>query len=282
MRCAFIADTGTGDMNQTIVGEGLSKLIKNKDIKFVLLGGDNFYQNGCKDKNDPQFKTAFEIPYKHIPNDIKFFGCLGNHCIHHPNGHNAQFDYSEQSIEKDMKFILPYHYYDFGKKGLFRVFVIDSNLENMNKKLKREQSRIISKKIRESKEPWKILMLHSPLMSPGEHGNLKEPHSRYVKNIVKNGIDLLCSGHDHLQACIKMKINNKDIIQVVNGAGAKPYFDDDDDYVHPEYIDNKKGCELLHSNTELGYCMFDMKPKSLEIFYYDKNNNELFKHKISK
>ena len=281
MRCAFIADTGTGDMNQTIVGEGLSKLIKNKDIKFVLLGGDNFYQNGCKDKNDPQFKTAFEIPYKDIPNDIKFFGCLGNHCIHHPNGHYAQFDYSEHSIEKDMKFILPYHYYDFGKKGLFRVFVIDSNLENMNKKLKREQSRIISKKIRESKEPWKILMLHSPLMSPGEHGNLKEPHSRYVKNIVKNGIDLLCSGHDHLQACIKMKINNKDIIQVVNGAGAKPYFDDDD-YVHPEYIDNKRDCKLLHYNTELGYNMFDMKPKSLEIFYYDKNNNELFKHKISK
>ena len=281
MRCAFIADTGTGDNNQRIVGIGLSKLIKNKNIKFCLLGGDNFYENGCSDKNDLQFKSAFEIPYKHISNDIKFFGCLGNHCIHHPNGHNAQFDYSEHSIEKDMKFILPYHFYDFGKKGLFRVFVIDSNLENMNKKLMREQSRIISKKIKESNEPWKILMLHSPLMSPGEHGNLKEHHSRYVKNIVKNGIDLLCSGHDHLQACIKMKINNKDIIQVVNGAGAKPYFEDDD-HVHPEYIENKKGCELLHVNTELGYNMFDMKPKSLEILYFDKNNNELFKHKISK
>ena len=80
-----------------------------KDIKFVLLGGDNFYENGCANKNDSKFKTAFEIPYKHIPNDIKFFGCLGNHCIHHPNGHNAQFDYSEHSIENDMKFILRFN-----------------------------------------------------------------------------------------------------------------------------------------------------------------------------
>ena len=36
-----------------------------------------------------------------------------------------------------MKFVLPHHFYDFGKRGLFRVFVIDSNLENMNDKLKR-------------------------------------------------------------------------------------------------------------------------------------------------
>jgi DNA repair exonuclease SbcCD nuclease subunit len=281
MRCAFIADTGTGDSNQRLVGKGLSKLVKDKDIKFILLGGDNFYENGCKDKNDILFKTAFEIPYKNIPNDIKFFGCLGNHCIHHPNGHNAQFDYSDYSIEKDMKFILPYHFYDFGKRGLFRAFVIDSNLENMNEKLKKEQSRTISKKIRESKEPWKILMCHHPLMSPGEHGNLEEPHSTYLKNIIKNGIDLICSGHDHLQACIKMKIKNKGVIQVVNGAGAKEYYDSDE-YVHPEYINNKRGCELLHENTQLGYCMFDIKPKSLEILYFDKNNNELFKHKISK
>ena len=281
MKCAFIADTGTGDMNQRLVGKGLSELVKNKDIKFCLLGGDNFYENGCSDKNDPQFKTAFEIPYKHIPNDIKFFGCLGNHCIHHPNGHNAQFDYSEQSIEKDMKFVLPHHFYDFGKRGLFRVFVIDSNLEDMNEKLKKEQSRTISKKIRESKEPWKILMCHHPLMSAGDHGNMKEPHSTYLKNIIKNGIDLICSGHDHLQCCIQMKIKNKNVIQVVNGAGAKPYLDGDD-YVHPEYINDKRGCKLLHFNTELGYCMFDMKPKSLKIHYFNQNNNELFSHKISK
>ena len=62
-------------------------------------------------------------------------------------------------------------------------------------------------------------------------------------------------------------IKNKNIIQVVNGAGAKPYLDGDD-YVHPEYINDKKGCKLLHFNTELGYCMFDMKPKTLKIHYY--------------
>ena len=66
-------------------------------------------------------------------------------------------------------------------------------------------------------------MCHHPLMSPGEHGNLEEPYSTYLKNIIKNGIDLVCSGHDHLQSCIQMKIKNKNVIQVINGAGAKPY-----------------------------------------------------------
>ena len=46
-------------------------------------------------------------------------------------------------------------------------------------------------------------MCHHPLMSAGEHGNLEEPYSTYLKNIIKNGIDLVCSGHDHLQCCIE-------------------------------------------------------------------------------
>ena len=50
MRCAFIADTGTGCNIQKSVGKGLSKLIKQSKIKFVLLGGDNFYPDGCTGK----------------------------------------------------------------------------------------------------------------------------------------------------------------------------------------------------------------------------------------
>ena len=281
MRCAFIADTGTGCDFQKSVGKGLSKLIKQSKIKFVLLGGDNFYPDGCSCKDDPLFTTHFETPYKSISNDIKFFGCLGNHDIHNPNGHKAQFDYSEHSIENDMKFVLPNHFYDFGHKDLFQVFVIDGNLENMDGDLKSHQSKTICKEIKKSEAIWKILMIHTPLVSPGEHGNLSGDDEKYVKNIIRKGINLVCSGHDHLQSCVNMKIGGKDVIQIINGAGAKPYLDGDD-YIHPEYISKKRGCKLLHVNTELGYCMFDMKPKSLEIFYYDKNNNELFKHKISK
>ena len=80
-----------------------------------------------------------------------------------------------------------------------------------------------------------------------------------------------------------MKIKNKNIIQVVNGAGAKPYLDGECKIcLIPEYINDKRECKLLHFNTELGYCMFDMKPKTLKIHYFDQNNNELFSHKISK
>jgi|TARA_Y100000389_G_scaffold111124_1_gene108207 hypothetical protein len=281
MKLGFIADTGTGCNSQYNVADGFTKLIKDENINLVLLGGDNFYENGCTNKNDNKFKTAFESPYKNIPNDVKFYGCLGNHDIHHPNGHQAQFDYSKYSRENDMKFVLPYHFYDFGKKDLFRVFVIDSNLENMDPHLKSVQSREIGKRIKETSEPWKILMLHTPLISPGEHGCLNGGCDRYVKNIIKKGIDVVCSGHDHLQACAEMKIGNKKVIQVVNGAGAKPYYEGED-HIHSEYINNKRGCNLLHCNTELGYCMFHPTKKSFKIYYFDNNNKELFSHKILK
>ena len=42
MKCAFIADTGTGDMNQKLVGKGLSELVKNKgntDVKIKFNNG---------------------------------------------------------------------------------------------------------------------------------------------------------------------------------------------------------------------------------------------------
>ena len=281
MRCAFIADTGTGCDYQKSVAKGLSKLIKQEKIKFVLLGGDNFYPDGCAGKDDSLFTTHFETPYKSISNDIKFFGCLGNHDIHHPNGHNAQFDYSEHSIENDMKFILPNHFYDFGHKDLFQVFVIDGNLENMNEDLKSEQTKTTCKEIKKSKAIWKVLMVHTPLVSPGEHGPLMGTDEKYVKHIVRKGIDLVCSGHDHLQACINMKIGDKNVIQVINGAGAKPYFKSDK-YIHPEYVSKKRGCDLLHVNTELGYCCFDFTPKKLKIDFLNIKNDILFTKNITK
>ena len=55
MKLGFIADTGTGCNSQYNVADGFTKLIKDKNIKLVLLGGDNFYENGCAHKNDNKF-----------------------------------------------------------------------------------------------------------------------------------------------------------------------------------------------------------------------------------
>ena len=46
MKCAFIADTGTGDMNQRLVGKGLSELVKNKSKDMTKAEAEKY----CKDE----------------------------------------------------------------------------------------------------------------------------------------------------------------------------------------------------------------------------------------
>ena len=48
MKCAFIADTGTGDINQRLVGKGLSELVKNKDI-MIDFEKTTFLTHLCKE-----------------------------------------------------------------------------------------------------------------------------------------------------------------------------------------------------------------------------------------
>ena len=44
---------------------------------FVVLLGDNFYEDGVASVDDPQWQTKFEDPYANI--DLPFYAVLGNH-----------------------------------------------------------------------------------------------------------------------------------------------------------------------------------------------------------
>ena len=99
----------------------------NKIISFVMFGSkdfkksSNFYDAIFKPLEIKKIVTTKNyIGYGHLsdPNDIKFYACLGNHCIYNESGkgHEAQFDYSRLSSDKNGKFVHPYHFYDFGKK----------------------------------------------------------------------------------------------------------------------------------------------------------------------
>ena len=76
---SVIGDMGSGNKLQFKVAKSLTNIIKNNNCKFVCGLGDNIYDSGCNSPEDKQFITKFEIPYRNIPDNIKFFMCLGNH-----------------------------------------------------------------------------------------------------------------------------------------------------------------------------------------------------------
>ena len=60
----IIGDMGKGTKEQYKVADSMSKLMKEQKYSFIHGLGDNIYPDGCKDTNDPLFKSNF----KHHPN----------------------------------------------------------------------------------------------------------------------------------------------------------------------------------------------------------------------
>ena len=102
--CILTADTGSGNKEQYTVAKAMEKLIAtNKNIKLVVLAGDNIYPSGCRDVDDEQFITKFQEPYKDI--DLPFYLCLGNHDYGTTIGDmsQSQIDYTTSKHNKKKK-----------------------------------------------------------------------------------------------------------------------------------------------------------------------------------
>ena len=77
VRFVAFGDAGRGNANQTAVGAAMAQLCKLKGCDFALEIGDNFYNVGVDNVADPQWQTAFEVPYKDL--NLPIYATLGNH-----------------------------------------------------------------------------------------------------------------------------------------------------------------------------------------------------------
>ncbi|MBF0383934.1 MAG: metallophosphoesterase, partial [Magnetococcales bacterium] len=76
-----LGDQGTGGKKQRRVAAAMEREAKKSGKPdFVLLLGDNFYNNGVVSIDDPQWQEKFEKIYKGSQlQNIPFFAVLGNH-----------------------------------------------------------------------------------------------------------------------------------------------------------------------------------------------------------
>lgn len=273
---SVIGDMGSGNKLQLKVAKSLTNIIKNNNCKFVCGLGDNIYDSGCNSPEDKQFITKFETPYRNIPNNIKFFMCLGNHdygkylgLINIDNSIN-QILYSYLSQEQDKKWILPDKYYTF-KKGNINFFVLDTNIDRMTKKDIKKQINFIKKKIKESTSKWNIVYGHHTWRSVGGHGNADSKLENFFNSIFKSGkIDLYMCGHDHSNQFIEKTLSkNNKMYLIVSGTGGKNldiYFNENN------MIENDS--KLKHFSKNPGTVMINSTNKTLDITFYNLNKPE--------
>jgi hypothetical protein len=193
VKFAVIGDMGTGDFMQLQTGVQLTTSRTKFPFEFVLMVGDNVY--GVQD-----FGKKFEVPYKTLLDDkIPFYAALGNH--------DDQNEVLYKNYNMGGK-----RYYTF-QKGNVKFFVLDST------RVDRPQLEWLDKELAGSGSEWKVAYFHHPLYSTGgTHGPEVAVREVVEPLLVKYGVDVVFTGHEHFYERIKPQ---QGITYFISGAGGQ-------------------------------------------------------------
>ena len=210
---AVIGDFGRRGPKPAVVAE----LVKSWDPDLVLTTGDNNYDRGAAstiDANVGQYYSQFIGNYKGSYGagsgaENRFFPTLGNHDWGHvigvpnPGGADPYLDY----------FTLPEgpgdeRYYEF-VRGPVHFFALDSDFnEPDGHTADSVQAQWLQSALAASTAPWKIVYMHEPPYSSGQHGSeppVQWPYKQW-------GADAVLAGHDHTYE------------RIINPGDGLPYF----------------------------------------------------------
>jgi len=196
VKFAVIGDTGTGTAPQFAIGRQMADARVPFPFDFVIMLGDNMY--GRQDSRD--FVEKFERPYAPLLQaGVKFYASLGNH--------DSQTNRFYKSFNMDGE-----RYYTFARENV-RFFAFDTNL------LDQAQLAWIEETLKQSQAEWKVCFFHHPLYSnAGRHGGNVALRVALEPLLLRHGVDVVFSGHDHVYERIKPQ---KGITYFVSGSGGQ-------------------------------------------------------------
>jgi predicted MPP superfamily phosphohydrolase len=196
VKFAVIGDNGTGDAAQYQVADQMVRFRRQFPFDLVLMVGDNFY--GAQRPSDLVVK--FERPYKLLlDGGVRFQAALGNH--DEPDSVN----YPPLNMDGQ-------RYYSFAR-GNVRFFVLDTN------SLDSRQLQWLERTLQDTREEWTIGYFHHPLYgSARRHGPSIDIRLRLEPLLIKYGVSVVFSGHDHVYERLKPQ---RGVTYFVCGSGGK-------------------------------------------------------------
>jgi predicted MPP superfamily phosphohydrolase len=198
LKFLVFGDFGTGERAQYELASQMASLYQKFKFEMVALVGDNLY--GSERPQD--FKTKFEMPYKPLlDSGVKFYASLGNH------------DAREQRYYKLFNMDGKLYYSFKAPKQDVRFIALESSYPVP------EQIKWFEDELKSSKEAWKIVYFHHPLYSSGvTHGSDPKLRDTLEPLLVKYGVSLVFTGHDHIYERMKPQAG---IQYFVTGSGGK-------------------------------------------------------------
>jgi hypothetical protein len=233
VRFAAVGDVGVSGVVQATVAAGVTRACDGR-CDFVLLLGDNLYEEGVADDDDAARLACLVSRY---PTKRKYM-VLGNHdyIITSPELERARNEL--QWIRDDMGQKRPtgaagrYHFYRFRAGparfvGLDTNFLVRGRIDSSYLDLSRWLGRL-----RPMKDEWVIVFGHHPYVSNGPHGDAgtyresgfqlwPAPFFQHFMNQqVIARADLYIAGHDHNLQFFS-RANGYNTAQLLSGSGAK-------------------------------------------------------------
>lgn len=179
-RFISVADTGTGGKDQYALAEAMKRYYLQNPFDFVILAGDNIYEDGEIEK----IEVVFEKPYKYLlEKGVKFYACLGNHDIRTDNG-NKELKYPYFNMQD--------RYYTFEYQPI-QFFALDTNI-NADWKTQLEW---LETELSNSNALWKIVFGHHQIYSSGMYGLNHEFVIIFTRIFKKYGVQFYINGHEH-------------------------------------------------------------------------------------
>jgi 3',5'-cyclic AMP phosphodiesterase CpdA len=165
-------------------------------FEFVIMHGDNMYGRQRPD----DFVQKFERPYAPLVQaGVPFYATLGNH------DEPANVSYKGFNMGSQ-------RYYSYVRRNV-RFFVFDSNLMDPR------QLAWIDDALKASTDEWKVCYFHHPLYSDaGRHGPDVELRVVLEPLLVKYGVQVVFSGHEHISERVKPQ---KGITYFIDGSSGQ-------------------------------------------------------------
>jgi len=197
LKFGVIGDSGEPGPGQVAIAKQMASWRQRFPFEFALMVGDNLY--GSETARD--YERKFSGPYKALlDGGLKFYAALGNH----DDAGQTQYKAFNMNGQK---------YYTFKPQNGVRFFAIDSNYVDQ------KQLEWLDKELTASGSDWKIVFFHHPLYSSGgTHGSAEVQRELIEPVLLKHGVNVAFTGHEHFYERIKPQ---KGVAYFIIGSSSK-------------------------------------------------------------
>lgn len=219
-RFVMMGDQGTGDANQLAVAAGIQQVCARDGCDFVVLLGDNLYEDGADSVVDPVWQREFEGPYAGI--DLPFHALLGNH-DYGPTGTDVERSDNEIAYTSySTKWKMPSEHYTL-VEGAVGFVMLDTTSFILDSVVDGDQRAWWPSALAAARAaPWVIAAGHHPYLSNGINGGASHDgpvFQAFMDDLVCGHVDLYVAGHDHDREWIDAPDRCGGTQLVISGAG---------------------------------------------------------------